>query len=396
MWRNKRRSFITMASVFFAVFLAVAMRSMQFGTYDRMIDNVVNSFSGHIQVHKAGYWDDQIIDNAMALDDLPDRIASNVEHVTAVFPRIESFALVATDRKTKGALVIGLDPEQEEDMLGLTDKLVSGRLFGRDDESVLIGEGLAKRLDLQVADTLVLLGQGYHGVTAAGKYPVAGILKFPIPSMNSGMLLMPFAAAQDLFVADGLATSLIVRLEGVGYIDEAYADIVSISDTTLNEVLTWKEIMPELVQTIQADNAGGVIMIAILYVVVSFGIFGTLLMMMNERQYEFGVLLSIGMSRLRLIRTTLFELLVLALGGALIGVAAAYPLQYYFKINPVRLTGEMAEVTEQYGWEPVLGTSTDIWISVAQTSGVLLITLVISVYAIVSLVRLKPVQAMRS
>jgi len=160
--------------------------------------------------------------------------------------------------------------------------------------------------------------------------------------------------------------------------------------------MTWEEIMPELVQAIQADSAGGLIMISILYVVVSFGIFGTLLMMMNERRYEFGVLLSVGMSRIRLIGTTLLELLTLALLGALIGAGVAYPLQRYFKNNPIRLTGDMAEATEQYGWEPVMATSTDIWISIVQISSVLLVTLAISVYAIVSLARLKPVQAMRS
>jgi len=304
--------------------------------------------------------------------------------------------LAATDEKTKGALVIGLDPEKEGDMLGLEDKLVAGGLFGPDDGSVLIGEGLARSLSLQVADTLVLLGQGYHGVTAAGKYPVAGILKFPIPSMNSNMLFMPFAAAQDLFSAYGLATSLIVRLEEIAYLDDAHASIISLTDSSPHEVMTWEEIMPELVQAIQADRAGGLIMISILYVIVSFGIFGTLLMMMNERQYEFGVLLSVGMSRLRLIATTLMELLTLALLGALIAVGAALPLQHYFKQNPIRLTGDMADVTEQYGWEPVMATSTDIWISIVQTSGVLLVTLAISVYAIVSLARFKPVEAMRS
>ncbi len=63
-WRNKKRSIITITAIFIAVFLSILMRSMQLGMYDNMIKNVVGSYSGYIQIHKKGYWEKQNINNA--------------------------------------------------------------------------------------------------------------------------------------------------------------------------------------------------------------------------------------------------------------------------------------------------------------------------------------------
>ena len=58
-WRNKKRSLITVASILIAIFLSLIMRSMQLGTYKGMIDNVVGSYTGYIQLHHKGYWDNR-------------------------------------------------------------------------------------------------------------------------------------------------------------------------------------------------------------------------------------------------------------------------------------------------------------------------------------------------
>ena len=68
-WRNKKRSIITITAIVIAVFLAVVMRSLQLGMYDNMIQNIVGSYSGHIQIHSIGYWEEQTIDNAFEYND---------------------------------------------------------------------------------------------------------------------------------------------------------------------------------------------------------------------------------------------------------------------------------------------------------------------------------------
>ncbi len=386
---------ITMSSILFAVFFAVAMRSLQFGTYDRLIENVVNSFSGYIQLHQKGYWDDQILDNAMAVQDIPELISREIEEVIGVYPRIENFALAASNEKTRGVLVVGIDEGQAENMLGLSTKITSGKMFTSASPGVLIGERLAKNLRVSAGDTLILIGQGYHGRSAAGKYPVSGLISFPSPTMGSSLVLLPFSESEVLFSTFGLATSLVIQIKNGKDVTNIRDKILALTDSSSIEALTWQEMMPELVQTIQADSSGGMIMIMILYLVISFGIFGTLLMMMNERQYEFGVMLAIGMSRLRLIGVLLVEMIFLTLGGIVSGVLLAMPLQHYFKANPIQLAGRQAEVMESYGWEAAMSSSTDLSISFTHAAGVLIVTLVISLYAVFVLSRIRPVEAMR-
>ena len=92
-WRNKRRTAITIASIFFAVFFAVFMRSMQLGIYAQMIDSVVRFYTGHIQVHGKGYWDDQTMDNAFSLEEESLSDITKNQHITLAARRLEGFAL---------------------------------------------------------------------------------------------------------------------------------------------------------------------------------------------------------------------------------------------------------------------------------------------------------------
>ncbi|MCU0415049.1 MAG: hypothetical protein MUE91_11730, partial [Ignavibacteriaceae bacterium] len=69
LWRNKRRTLIASASVFFAVILALLMRSMQTGYYDYMIDSSVRMYTGYIQVQGKDYWEKRSLEESMILDD---------------------------------------------------------------------------------------------------------------------------------------------------------------------------------------------------------------------------------------------------------------------------------------------------------------------------------------
>jgi len=127
-WRNKRRTLITAASITFAVFIALVMRSFQLGTYSHMINNVVQAYTGYIQIQQANFKDDRTVENTFVLSDtLLDKINS-VDNVTLAVPRFESFALASSGLQTKGVLVIGINPSNEIQLTKLDEKLVKIRL----------------------------------------------------------------------------------------------------------------------------------------------------------------------------------------------------------------------------------------------------------------------------
>ncbi|MGB1318051.1 MAG: ABC transporter permease, partial [Flavobacteriales bacterium] len=173
-WRNKRRTAITLTSIMMAVFLSNFMISINEGIFGNMLDNMTRSFLGHVQVHQNGYWDDQSLDNSLVDDDELVATMQNAEHVVGVTPRIQSFGLASFENQTRASQVVGVDPVKEEQLMNLEKHLIEGRSIALSDKGILLGNKLASYLKATVGDTIVIIGQGYHGISAAGKYEVVG------------------------------------------------------------------------------------------------------------------------------------------------------------------------------------------------------------------------------
>lgn len=393
-WRNKRRTLITAASILFAVLFASFMQSLQEGAWNNMIDNTVNFYFGYAQVHKKGYWEEQTINKAFDWKAIKDKIKAS-EGVKEVIPRLESFALASTGEHTKGALVVGIAPEEETNLTGLKDRLVSGAYLEAQDSAAMVASGLAELLDLSLGDTLYLISQGYHGVNAAGRYIVKGMVKFPSPDLNKQLVYLPIDAAQWFYGADGLATSVVLGIDNNGAVDEVMQQVSQQLDTIQYELMAWQEMMPELLEAKALDSAGNTIVYFILYMIIAFGIFGTILMMTKERSYEFGVLIAIGMDRWKLALTVWLEIIMLALLGAFAGIVVSIPLVWYFHINPIRFSGEYAASMEKFGFEPIFPTTLDSSIFIMQAIIVLIMAALLAVYPWLVIRKLRPVEAMK-
>lgn len=394
-WRNKRRTIITMLSIVVAVFLASVMRSMQEGQYQDMIENTVGSFSGYIQVHADGYWDDKTLDNTLiAADSVYAKIRTE-ESVQAIVPRLESFALAAGQNQSRPAMVMGIDVQAEKALSDPEKRIQTGSYFERNDEhSVIIGSELMQRLDVQLGDSLVLIGQGFRGMSATGLYEIKGTIGFPNPQLNRNLVMMPLETAQYFLAAEDRLTALSLILDDT---DQVESTVNSLQSTFSDdyEVMSWEIMMPELVQTIEADRGSGLIIIFILYIVVGFGILGTVLMMITERTYELGVMISVGTPRWVIALMLSIEILLMAFVGAGIGIIVSIPIAWYFNINPIQFSGDIAEVYQSYGMEAVLQFSTEPVVFYSQGITIFIITLVFSVLPLIKASRLNPVEAMR-
>jgi len=394
-WRNKRRSIITIISIAFAVLLACIMRSMQLGSYERMIENAARFYTGYIQIHKNGYWDDKMIDNVFNSDS---RLVSKIEGikgVEAIVPRVESFALASYETKTKGAMVLGIDPEKENSLTQPKEKLIRGSYLEADDKSVLVGEGLANYLGISLQDTLVLISQGYHGANAAGIYLVKGILKFPVPEQNNQTVLMPLKETQWFYNLENQLTSLALVIDKADHVKRISREINSEIDTAALEVMGWEEMMPDLVQGIEIDNISGKVMLWILYAVIGFGMFGTFLMMTAERMYEFGVMMSVGMKRLIMQFIIFLEMVMMTSIGTLVGVIISLPIITYYFHHPIYFSGESAKAFETFDVEPAYFFSVEPSLFFFQAWAIFLMAIILGLYPLIVIRKLQPVKAMR-
>ena len=239
-----------------------------------------------------------------------------------------------------------------------------------------------------------MYGQGYHGVTAAELVPIQGIVKFTLPDLNKSFSYLAIPYAQWIYSAPNRLTSLSIMIESPKMLDEINSRIQNLFDESY-EVMTWEDLSPELVQSIQIDNAQGIIMLGILYLVIAFGIFGTIMMMTAERVKEFGILISVGMKKWKLYLVTMFETIFISFIGVVAGGIISVPIILYFVSNPIPLTGEYAEAILAWGFEPILPFAIYPGMFFAQMWTVLAIALLSVFYPVNFIRKLEVVDAIR-
>jgi len=396
-WRNNKRTLISTLSISGALFLVILMRSMQLGFYDNIINTIVQSYSGYVQVHADGYWEKQSVNNSMEVDEQLLNEINSINGIENIAKRLTTFSLISKGEKSKGSIITGIEVQKEQLMSDWDKKIIEGSSSFDNSNEIILSKGIAEYFDVKMGDTLVLFGQGYQGMMAAGKFVANGIADLNNPKLNEMTIFMDIKSAQEYISSENISTHLIIDKKEY-YDEKKIAEDIRNVVSNDYEVMTWKEILPELDQMITADNVGGLIMAFILYVIVCFGMFGTVLMMTEERMYEFGVLLSIGMGKIKLYLIILLETIMLSSIGVIIGILTTRPISIYFNKNPINMDdfGEgLGEAMGEFGFDPIIPFSTNWDIPLSHALFIFCISILISIYPAIRILYLNPVKAMK-
>jgi len=392
--RNRKRTAITTASVLFAVFFASVQQSFHLGSWHSLLENVLHSYTGYLQIHAAGFQENKNFDYAFTWDEETEKALFANRDVRALIPRLESFALASSGERTKPVIVAGVEPGKEYGFTRLPEKLAEGKMLEPGDQGALLSRRLAEYLKLKVGDTLLMISQGYAGTSAAGVFPVRGIVRLPAPEWDNQMVYLTLPTAQQFYSAENRLTTLVVDLQNPSTLDKT-ADKLSRTLGNGFEVLTWKQMLTELYQQYISDVGSGYILLGLLYLIIGFGIFGTLMMMLNERRYELGVMIAVGMKKHKVAALVSTEVVFLAFLGVLLGIAAALPVIAWFHHHPVMLSGTLAKTMEIYGMDPEIPALLEPGFIINQGIAVLILTFIALAWPVVSIFRLSPVNALR-
>ncbi len=456
LWRNRRRTIITASSIFFAVFFAVIMRSFQLGTYSHMIRLSIESYSGYLQIQNPDYFDDPSIDNVFEPGEGMLEEISSIPNVKSAVPRIESFALASTGLLSKGIMLTGISPEKEKKMSNPKHKLVlysisdksienleqkvnpaiievlklhnnssftsAGRLIeeldlqGKDtsfiriildetfipsrylsetDDGILVSDRLSKYLKATIGDSIVLISQGYQGASAAGVYPIRGIVKLPSPDLDNKLIYMTLENINTFLDLSGQITSIAINLENTDKMKETEKILKQKFENQQTSVKNWEILSPTLKQQIEGDSATGIIFLTILYIIIFFGIFGTVLMMISERMREFGVMVAIGMKRFKLASIIIIEMLFLGLIGTVAGMLTSVPIILYGYYYPIKLTGNMGKMMLEMGFDPLLPLAWFDSYFYTQAFVVFIMVLIACIYPTRTILKLDAIKAIR-
>ncbi|MGF1695158.1 ABC transporter permease [Vibrio lamellibrachiae] len=394
LWRQKRRTILTASALALALFLSLMTRSFQEGSYSTNIENAARFYTGLIQIQHPEYATTNSIDDVIPQTSNYISMVQNYPNVERVLPRVESVALASAGERSKGVMVLGVDPNREDEYSNISGKLVSGRFIHADDKSVLVGESLAKYLGLIVGDELVLYGQGYRGQTAAGLYNVAGILRFPLQQLDNQLVYMPIKAAQTLYSVDGLVTNWVIDVVDLHLLPETLKELQKEYQPE-SVVKGWQQLSPEMAQQIQMDRAGGIFLIYVLYGIVGFGLFATILMMTLERQREFGVMLATGLVRSKLATLILIESTFISVIGVVIGLLVSAPFLLYFHFYPIEITGEAGQLMLKSGYEPIIPVAIESYLIINQVITVISMMALCLIYPLIRIAKLNVASALK-
>jgi ABC-type lipoprotein release transport system permease subunit len=396
-WRNPRRTVLTVAAVAFACLLLVFMLSFQFGSYETLINSSVSIHTGHIQIQAAGYQDHPDIRKLIPHPSRIFPLLGGMEKVQAWSPRAQTYALISSRKRTMGTMVIGIDPDLEAKVSSLEDLVRDGAYLdstakGNDLAGLLAGRLLAGNLQVQPGDELTLLGQGRDGSIAATVVRLTGTYASGLEDFDRQTVHIPLSTFQRVFsMQDGVHT-IVVLADRLNAVSSVRSELVRTLDQGLT-ALSWEELQPGLKQAISLDLISGGIFYLILVLVVAFSILNTFLMAIFERTREFGVMMAMGAAPGRLTRLVLAESAAMTLIGVILGIGAGILITLWFQSRGIYLGGAH-ELLEQFGITGRIHPRLSLLSATLGPCLVFVVTLVSALYPALKIRRMPPVQAL--
>jgi len=395
LWRQPRRTWLTIAAMVFSNAILVFMISIQFGMYELMIDNSLQTFTGHLQVQAPGYKDDlkirQVVPDASALADrLRDKLG--LDRISA---RSAAFALISSEDRTYGVQVYGVDPAHEPLVSTVPGLVTEGQYpDDRDARQIVIGNVLARNLKAGVGDELTLLGSGRDGSFAAAVATVAGIFDSGIADVDRGIAEIPIAFFDDVFFMEGAAHAVVIVTPSLSAVEEyrARAEALLPPDAGL-VVQDWDALQPGLRQAIQADISSAFFMYGILVILVAFSVMNTQLMSVLERTHEFGIVMSLGLTPGRLSRLVILETSLMGLAGLALGALAGGLITTWFTYNGFAYPG-MDELAAKFNLPSRFFPRATLITLFTGPAVVFVGSVLSALYPALRLYRLRPVEAM--
>lgn len=399
-WRNPRRTILTISAIAFASLLLVFMLSFQFGSYETMINTSVKIQTGHLQIQDIEYREKKDIRQVVPE---PDRIADILEGIPGIQAytfRGQAFSLVSSDQRTYGVAVTGIDPDREAKVSRLKSLVREGEfLSAADREQAIIGQLLARNLRVTLGDELTVLGQGRDGSIAATVVRIKGIFSSGIGDFDRAAIHIPLRTFQEVYSMGTTVHEVVVIADTLGNIaginNAINTDLVKMKADQTLIVLDWDELMPGLRQSIEMDLVSGMIFYLLLVLVVAFSILNTFLMAIFERTGEFGVLMAIGTTPGRLTKVLLIESMTMTAIGIGTGIMAGSLVTLYFQSQGFDISGA-SELLSQFGITGRIYPRLS-WLSaLGGPLAVLIITFLAALYPALKIRRLQPVEAMRT
>lgn len=326
--RNKRRSFFSALALGIGLALLLLMASVISGEMRYSMETAVKLQSGHLQVQAKTYDE---VKNSLAFEDLipnPEEISAKIaalDQVAAATPRLIASGILANGNETNGVRLFGIDPQSIANS-PFQKEILSGDFLQPDDRSgIMIGEALAKKMDLKAGDTVNLMANTSNGDVDQQLFTIRGVYTTRTPAFDDFTVLIPISKAQALTKTEGRASLIFVLLKDANQTEMVRKAL----QTDQMKIVTYLEMNDMIIQMEEFSRSYMVVIYLIVLAITATVIVNTLIMSVFERTREIGILSAIGMKGSRIMSMFFVESSFLAIGGIIAGLVIGGLMVYY-------------------------------------------------------------------
>ncbi len=393
-WRNKVRSLVIITSIALGIFAGVAATAFMKGLAEQRIQKVIKTELSYIQVHKEGFRKNSEFSGYMP--DAANLVSEirKIPHVTGSSERVIIQAMAATAETATGVLVYGVDTENEVNVTNINEKVFDGAYFeGVKKNPLVIGKKLAEKLNAKVRSKIVITLQDTANNVVSGLFRVSGIY-----TTNNNMYdeSHVFVRVDDIMelteLPAGAAHEIAINIDDNKNLELVEGEVVKVSKG--NEVMNWKTLSPEMNYLTEAMDLYMYIFIIIILLALLFGIINTMLMVVMERTKEIGMLMAIGMNKMRIFSMILLESTLLTLTGGVVGIIIGTAFSNWKSRDPIDLS-RWAQGYEQLGYDAYVYMNLEPMMLVNITVMVIFTGIIAALYPAYKALKNDPADALR-
>lgn len=319
--RHRLRTGLTLAAIGFGVGGLVLTGGFVQDIYLQLGEAIIRSQTGHVQVAREGFftYGSQASEKYLIEDAALARRLAAQPGVAQVMGRLHFSGLLGNGRTDLPVVGEGIEPDKEA-RLGTYMVIQAGeRLSSRHRYGILVGEGLAKALQLEPGDPVTLMTTATGGAVNALDFEVVGVFQSYSKDYDARAVRIPLEAAQELLATSGV-NLLVVELSATEATERFSASLRGHLEKAGLELRTWRELSDFYEKTVDLyERQFGVLRLIVLLMVL-LSVANTVNMSLFERIGEFGTMCALGDRRRKVFGLIMTEGLLVGMIGAGIGV----------------------------------------------------------------------------